>query len=257
MTKKGKKTGGGSSSSGSRGGGYGNPPEHSRFKKGVSGNRNGRPPGAKNKVHVDTVLGIIEKESRREIKVSEAGKAKSMPTLQAILRGIFIAAANGNPRAQKLAVELSMEAENRALAWKEIRFTAAHELKASWAEASKLRRQKGLPDPDVFPHPDHIHLDYETGEVTVNALTVDQERLLHMYFRMKSEFEVHLTEILAADHDSKYLPDVMDEIRYIVRVIKGASANVGVPWAEESDKSLDLDEMSELIEKVLSELKKR
>jgi hypothetical protein len=55
--------------------GYGKPPRRSRFRKGVSGNRKGRPKGKRN---IATVLTEILEE---EIEITEGGVRKTVTKL--------------------------------------------------------------------------------------------------------------------------------------------------------------------------------
>jgi Family of unknown function (DUF5681) len=58
--------------------GRGKPPEHTKFKPGKTGNRNGRPKGSRSKVPYDGVLG-------RMIPVSEGGKERNLEAAEAFL----------------------------------------------------------------------------------------------------------------------------------------------------------------------------
>jgi hypothetical protein len=52
--------------------GYKKPPQRSRFKKGESGNPNGRPRGSKN------LATLLEKELRQRVVVNENGRRRSI-----------------------------------------------------------------------------------------------------------------------------------------------------------------------------------
>jgi Family of unknown function (DUF5681) len=70
--------------------GYGNPPKHTQFKKGVSGNRNGRPPGSKN---FDT---IIMEAARDQVTATIGGKSRKISKLHATAMQLATKAAGGD-----------------------------------------------------------------------------------------------------------------------------------------------------------------
>jgi hypothetical protein len=85
--------------------GYGNPPQTTRFKKGVSGNPKGRPRGSHN------VASIFAKTLRQKVAVSEHGQRKTVTKLQAAVTQLVNKAASGDLRALQLLVNLAREAE--------------------------------------------------------------------------------------------------------------------------------------------------
>lgn len=97
--------------------GYGKPPKASRFAPGQSGNRNGRPKGARNKpVGIDRLRDIILAEAYRSIKVNEGKRQISVPVATAIMRTLAVNAARGQARSQQLFSKLLSDAEQaRAL----------------------------------------------------------------------------------------------------------------------------------------------
>ena len=60
--------------------GRGRPPEHSQFRPGVSGNPNGRPKGRKNNRTIVTSV-LLE-----PISVTDKGRSRKMPAVEALLR---------------------------------------------------------------------------------------------------------------------------------------------------------------------------
>jgi Family of unknown function (DUF5681) len=91
---------------------YRNPPIEHRFRKGVSGNTKGRP--RKNRALVSTkvdgrpgmgfedrIKSLAIEEAYRLITIREGDRVERMPVIQAILRKVAVAAANGNIRAQQ------------------------------------------------------------------------------------------------------------------------------------------------------------
>jgi hypothetical protein len=73
--------------------GYGKPPRHSRYPKGTSGNRRGRPPGSKN--HLTALRRILD----QKVTVIENDKRRRISKLEAAVSVQLNMAAQGNTRA--------------------------------------------------------------------------------------------------------------------------------------------------------------
>jgi hypothetical protein len=90
--------------------GYANPPHHTRFKPGVSGNPKGRP-----RWNEEGQLGqLLGREIYRPMRIQENGKRRSMPAVQIGVRRLVIAAAKGDPSAVKALVGLAQYQEQSA-----------------------------------------------------------------------------------------------------------------------------------------------
>lgn len=76
--------------------GYKQPPRHTRFQRGRSGNPKGRPKRSKN---FSTVL---DKELREKVLITENGKRKRITKAEAIAKQTVNRAANGDPKATTL-----------------------------------------------------------------------------------------------------------------------------------------------------------
>ena len=101
--------------------GRGNPPKHTQFKKGVSGNKNGRPKGSKN---LSTVL--MEAAGDR-VTVTIGGKQRRISKLQASVMQLATKAAAGDRASIVELLDRVDELERRAAAAKpaEFPFSAA------------------------------------------------------------------------------------------------------------------------------------
>ncbi|MEO5951645.1 MAG: DUF5681 domain-containing protein [Chloroflexia bacterium] len=235
--------------------GYGKPPIDKRFQKGTSPNPNGRPVGSKNKETPDTFSKMLQEEASRFIEVREKGKATKMKTNRAIMRQVLIAAANGNLKAQKLALEIISKDENRRAAENAQRFDAADDFKKWWAEDSKRRKLRGEPEPNFRFHPDNFHLDYANGTVTYLGLTPDQKTYVDMINRMKEFFEAALLGLVEEETPSgEEIEWVWDELKYIVSVLSKLNKSMGMPWSTEFPKFPDMDEVNEVEKRVMKEL---
>lgn len=76
--------------------GYGKPPKHSQFKPGHSGNRKGRPKGAKNRVTEESVLTMVAREAYREVQVNDGTRTLSLPVMLVAVRSLLQKAAKGD-----------------------------------------------------------------------------------------------------------------------------------------------------------------
>ena len=158
--------------------GYGRPPVRTRFKPGQSGNPRGRPRGARNTMpalNEERLKTIILAEAYRTIKVNDGARQVSVPMAQAVVRSLAVNAVKGQHRAQRLFSELlsATERDNKALndEW----LKTALEYKQGWEAAIQRCQRLGLPAPDPVPHPDHIDLDMQTGQIVVDGpMTCDQ-----------------------------------------------------------------------------------
>ncbi len=81
--------------------GYGKPPLNTQFKKGTSGNPNGRPKGTLN---LDT---IVRREAGRKIRLREGDKVRSVSRVEAIVMKIIEGALKGDPKAVGNFMKLS------------------------------------------------------------------------------------------------------------------------------------------------------
>ena len=124
--------------------GYRRPPKHSRFQPGRSGNPRGRPPGVK------SLSDIVRKIVGQKVTITENGRTRRVPRLEAILLRAAGEASRGDARALRLLLQLTERYGESAQTGAERETTAAEDI-------AILRRY--LPD---FDDPSPAGLDPET-----------------------------------------------------------------------------------------------
>ena len=85
--------------------GYGNPPRHTRFKPGQSGNPRGRPKGSKN------LRSIVETRASEKVMVTLNGEPREMTRKDLIVSSLMAKAAKGDIPALRLALPLLERSE--------------------------------------------------------------------------------------------------------------------------------------------------
>ena len=85
--------------------GYGNPPKHTQFKKGQSGNPKGRPKGVKN------LTTDLQEELESKIQITEDGKQKTVTKQRAMLKQMLQKAMNGDARSADVLIKLAISIE--------------------------------------------------------------------------------------------------------------------------------------------------
>jgi hypothetical protein len=146
---------------------YRNPPIEHRFRKGVSGNPRGRsrkiPALVSTKIggqpgigFEDRIKSLAIEEAYRLITIREGDRTERIPVIQAILRKVAVAAANGNIRAQQNYLNLLIGAEaDRRVATMEL-LKIAVDYKEHWHHVLAERALKGTTGPEPVPHPDDV-----------------------------------------------------------------------------------------------------
>lgn len=123
--------------------GYGKPPRETRFQKGVSGNRRGRPRGSKN------LATIVLRESRKKVQVNGPSGTGTVTKLEAAVMQLGNKSAQGDPRASREFLSLvkrSEESEENAASGAES--TRVSELDKQLMESLRSRFAKTPSDSD-------------------------------------------------------------------------------------------------------------
>src|SRR6266576_522087 len=156
---------------------YRKPPVAHQFKKGTSGNPNGRPRkravqpgfGALGGVIADRLCGMALDEAIRPVTVREGDRVSEIPAMRALIRTMFRAAAQGDTKAGRQLLEVIARAESgRTGAALEI-LECAVQYKEKYAPIFEKHEREGLDPLDIFPHPDDVIINETTGEVTIEG----------------------------------------------------------------------------------------
>ena len=201
--------------------GYGKPPAATRFKSGKSGNPRGRPKGSANKsrrpaLNEERMKSILLDEAYRTIKVNEGLGQISVPMAQAVIRSLAVNAVKGNQRAQRLFTELlfTTERDNKRLhdEWVDVATT----YKVEWDRELGRRQRLGIVAPDPVPHPDHVVINYRTGEVEIKGPMTKEEKVKYdLFAKSKLEFQAELDELeqlLRDEPDYQHRDQVLTDI---------------------------------------------
>jgi hypothetical protein len=138
--------------------GYGNPPEHTRFKKGQSGNPKGR---RRKKLELFVWEDPIRTLLRRELSVSVNGKLTKMRAFHALLNTLLKKALQGDMRAMQMlfdksnALALIIDEEKRKATEADEAFLVqmrkeAGEWTALYDEKCKILKSEPTPSTDIM-----------------------------------------------------------------------------------------------------------
>lgn len=152
--------------------GYGKPPRHTRFVKGQSGNPRGRPRKSKPpalRLSDAPSDGFVQDEAYRWVTLRENGQEITLPALQAVLRSLATEGIKGKRLSQKYFLEYVAGLEEQQHRLKAKCYAELKTLKRDGEQRLAEHERKGLPPPDLVPHPDDIVLNPATLDAYVDG----------------------------------------------------------------------------------------
>ena len=108
-------------------------------------------------------------EAMRPITVREGDKVFKMPALQALFRTMFRAAAQGDTRAASRLLEVIARAESGRVAMTTEILAFATQYREINLENFEKYEQQGLEPPEIYPHPDDLIINEETGDIRIDG----------------------------------------------------------------------------------------
>lgn len=137
-------------------------------------------------------------EAYRTVTVNDGGRPVTISMAEAVVRSMAVAAAKGHQRSQRLFTDLLNATEQAYSAAHLDRLDAVIEYKKSWEDELERCRELGIAAPEPIPHPEHIVIDWNTGNVRVNGPTTKEEKVRWDWLRDKKiQWAAEITEIKA------------------------------------------------------------
>lgn len=201
--------------------GYAKPPETSRFKPGLSGNPKGRPKGTKNKAtghSFERLTQTILQEAYRKVPIVAGGKTKKITLMEANVRAMANSGAKGNTRAAVQLVKMvtTIEDRNTSEHWELMANSINY--KDHWHAELTRQASLGLKGPKPLPHPDHVQIDRNTGEVWFTGPATKEQAEKHQKLqRMQDETQENIREyqkMLADPANKKIRKLIENEIAF-------------------------------------------
>lgn len=138
----------------------------SRFQKGQSGNPKGRPRKDRSAALLPTEFAALLKlETERPLTLTADGKPVTMSALQTVLRATVVAAARGNPHAQRNVLQMAATAQTQEAKAKREEYEAAILLKVQLECDRDILVAEGRAESDMVRHASDVEINSETLEV--------------------------------------------------------------------------------------------
>ena len=112
---------------------------------------------------------FLQEEAYRQLKFRENGREVELTAAQAVVRAMYANAIKGNRLSQRYVIEYQERKEERHFRARLDRFARLEKLKVEGDAQIAEHRRRGLPPPEILPHPDDIVLNHRTGEAWING----------------------------------------------------------------------------------------
>ncbi len=165
--------------------GYGRPPKSGQFRKGQSGNPRGRPPKAAVRSEPPEARfptrQVIREQAVRPIAINDASGREMITTREAIVRSLHNNAMRGGVLAQRTALELFRQEDERYHLERKKIFDFWDNYKFDCAVAIKKAIALGAPIPEFLPHPEDVVLDEHALTVRVVGAGDEESRKFEIW----------------------------------------------------------------------------
>lgn len=188
--------------------GYGKPPKSGQYKKGQSGNYEGRRPKRKAApLEVSKYLPtekLIRVVGGREHKLRLNGRVTRMTEREAVMRAMFHKALNGSIMAQRTYLMMQLEEDRRLAAEQDAIFNSWQEYYDRTKPLFEKAKENGEPEPELLPHPDDFEFDYGERSVSITGPRNRKDAL--RFQKLREDAEVFFELILFFGEHSHGIP---------------------------------------------------